>query len=103
MIPIGAYVSAVTELQHPDAETAGAAFVTLMALMGDGGAGAGSSDGSSAAAAAAGAAAAEEEGAVALLLDAHYGLPAGARVVHMTGRLMTALPCCCLVCAPCSH
>lgn len=69
-----------TPLQSPDTETAGAAFVTLMALMGD-----------DAAASLSGAGAAAN---ALLAVDSHFGLPAP---VDVEGQ---ALPACQLGCIP---
>ena len=76
-------------LQSPNSETAGAAFVTLMALMGDG-APSSSSDGTRG-----GADAAADATASVLMLDAHYGLPAAAAT---SGAVQQ--PACRLDCLP---
>lgn len=74
-------------MQSPDAETAGAAFVALMALLGDGaapGLGAGTS--------ASGGPADVDSGLVGLTLDAHWGLPA-ALATAGTAQQARQAPC----------
>ena len=106
--PLPCLAACLAAVQSADAETAGAAFVTLMALMGCGAGGGGGGAGGSQGSGEADAEAEGEEAGDCLMLDAHYGLPGQVAAAAAAagagpgggGGGSGVLPACRLACIP---